>query len=73
MQKAIIVERSENRSSVGRLELESYLAKGWVVDKMEAFNTSAAAAIGNSYGSTEIRDRGAILVIVEDLGVADPE
>ena len=71
MQKAIIVERSEQTSS-GRLELEKYLAKGWVVEKMEPFHVACSVATGASYGSPELRDRGAILVIIENLGVEDP-
>ena len=71
MQKALVIDRSGMTGDMK--ELNDYLAKGWVVEKMQPFHPSVAVATGSTYSPRELKDRGALLVIIEDLGVKDPE
>jgi len=72
MQKAIVVKRGNAGASIK--ELNQYLAAGWVVEKMEAFHPShAVSSSGQGYSNLDMKDYGAILVIIEDLGVEDSE
>lgn len=68
MQKALLVDLNE-RCQVENLN--QFLSDGWVVEKMTAFHPSVAVATGSNYSSPRVEDRGAILVIIENLGVSD--
>jgi hypothetical protein len=71
MQKAIVIERKSMNGYCN--ELNGYLSKGWVVDSLTPFHPSVSvSASGNSYGEAKkATDHGSILVIIDDLGIAD--
>ena len=73
MQKLLTVKRGDS-GSVGTAEVDQYLAKGWVVVNMEAFHPShSVSSAGSGYSNQRKTDYGEILVVIEDLGVADSE
>jgi len=70
MQKSIIVERSSSSLSSALDVLNKYLSEGWIVEKMTPFHPAVSvSATHNTYSSLKATDHGAVLVILDDLGI----